>query len=407
MISYDYLYNKDCFQSMFSKGRFSEIELSWKEIPKGIIFPSTGLQDDQLGGLLDEEGDYIDGSGVHRGLGKGRDLRDEDIENFDEEVVFLGVWPNIWGHCLTDNIRRLWVLQNKAFMENHGNKRFLYVPFQNVEPGESFRELLQILGTSKIRLEPVKRVMRFKNVILPDECFWLESNEKRKFTSEYRELIDSIRKYAEEKIIPGDIKKLYFTYSKHPAMRTIGERKLERFFSDLGYTVISPEKYSFKAQLGMLLGCEEFACTVGSVSHNSIFLREGTKVTLIPRAGFINDYQMTLDQLHELDITYVDSSLSLYVKPEQPWEGPFYYIVSDRLRDCFGQEGKYEENKLDFRIYRALAYVMNGHTEPAEYYKGVVSKYLTANPEWDGERSIFAMLLKKDRVRNFIVERMG
>jgi len=407
MTNYDHLYNTDYYKTLLSKGSFSEIKLRWKVIHNGTVFPFTGLQDDQLGGLLDEHGEYIDGSGVHRGMGTGRDIRDEEIEIFDEEVVFLGVWPGVWGHCLTDNIRRLWVLNNKDFMKEHGNKRFLYVPFQNIEPGDSFRELLEILGASDIRLEAVRHASRFKKVILPDECFWSEPDGTRVFTSEYRELIDSIREFGMQNYTPGNIKKLYFTYSRHPAMRTIGERKLERFFSSMGYTIVSPEKYSFKEQLGMLLGCEEFACTVGSASHNSIFLRDGTKVTLIPRAGFISEYQPALDQIHELDITYADSSLSLYVKPDRPWEGPFYYIVSDQLRECFGQTGRYRGNKQDFGIYRALAYVMNGYTEPAEYYKDVVGGYLSADYEWDGKRSIAVKLLCHSRLRSLITEMMG
>ena len=122
------------------------------------------------------------------------------------------------------------------------------------------------------------------------------------FTSEYRALIDCVRDHAVRNIAPAGIRKVYITYRKHPAMRTIGERKLEKFFSALGYTVISPEKYSLREQLSILLGCEEFACTVGSASHNSIFLRDGTRVTLIPRAGFISEYQPALDQVHNLDI---------------------------------------------------------------------------------------------------------
>ena len=407
MICYDYLFNKEYYSSLLCTDHLSKEELKWREIPDGTIFPYTGLQEDLLGGLLDEHNQYIDGSGVHRGMGTGCNIRDEEVSFLDEDVVFLGVWPSVWGHCLTDNLRRLWILRNDDFMKRYGNLRFLYVPFQNIEPGESFRELLQMIGVSEIKLEAVSHTSRFRKVILPDECFRRESDGTRVFTSEYRKLIDGIREYGEKNIAPADIKKKYFTYRKHPAMRVIGESKIEKFFSDLGYTVVSPENYSFSDQLSMLLGCESFACTVGSASHNSIFLRDGTRVTLIPRAGFISEYQPALDQVHNLDITYVDSSLSLYVKPDRPWEGPFYYILSDQLRECFGQKSRYKENGLDFRVYRALAYAMNGYTTPAVYYKKVIRKYMSANPDWNGKWSFTAKLLRWHYAHKTVTKLLG
>ena len=407
MICHEYLYDKEYYGSLLSTDHFKKTEVKWRELPGGIVIPFTGLQDELIGGLLNGEGEYIDGSGIHRGMGAGRDIRDEQVEEYDEDIVFLGVWPDVWGHCLTDNIRRLWVVHNEAFMKEYGHLRFLYVPFQNKEPSDNFRELLQMVGISDIKLESINTVSRFRKVILPDECFWREQDGTRMFTSEFRELIDRVRDYAVRNITPAEIKKTYFTYRKHPAMRVIGERKLEKFFSALGYTIISPEKHSLREQMSILLGCEEFACTVGSASHNSIFLRDGAKVTLIPRAGFISEYQPALDQVHDLDITYADSSLSLYVKPDRPWDGPFYYIVSDQLRQCFGQRGRYKENRKDFKVYRALAFALNGYTAPAEYYKKVVSKYMSVDPEWDGRWSIAANLLRHQKVRRIVTAIMG
>lgn len=95
------------------------------------------------------------------------------------------------------------------------------------------------------------------------------------------------------------------------------------------------------------------------------------------------------------------------MKPDRPWEGPFYYIVSEQLRDCFGQNGRYKENRLDFRVYRALAYAMNGYTAPSEYYKTVSNKYLSADPDWDGKCSVAAKLLRREDVHRMITELMG
>lgn len=242
------------------------------------------------------------------------DVTEEEIGECDEDIVFLGVWASfVWGHCLTDNIRRLWVLDNEEFMEKYGHLRFIYVPSFNVDPDGNFNQLLEILGVDVIHLESISEVTRFRNIILPDECFWREDDGARFFTGEYVALVDKIRSYGKEYFKEITDKKIYFSYRKFPAYRTIGEKRIERFFSEIGFKIIYPEEYTFKEQLNILLNCEEFASTVGSAAHNIIFLRDGTKAYLIPRANFITEYQLALDQVHDLDVTYIDSTLSFYV----------------------------------------------------------------------------------------------
>lgn len=407
MTNYEYLYNKEKYGSELTADHFSKAKLGWREIPGGTVLPFREIQEEFLGGITDADGGFIDGSSIYRGTGGSYDLAEENAVYCDEDAVFLGVWPEIWGHCLTDNIRRLWVLNDEEFMSMFGKIRFLYVPFQNREPGGNFRDLLDIIGVRHIRLEAVSEATRFRTIILPDECFWSEPDGTRMFTSEYAQMIGIIRRYAEENLVPAGDKKLYFTYKSYTDFRCIGEGRLEKFFSLLGYRVVAPEKYSFAEQLSMLLGCEEFASTVGSLSHNSIFLREGTKVFLIPRTGFISEYQLALDQVQKLDITYIDSSLSLYVKPKRWWEGPFYYIVSRQLRGCFGLKGRYKEGKLSFRVYRDLAYLLNGVSGPLDYYGCVMDEYLSTDPEWQGRETLMVKLLRKPRVLRWINRLMG
>nr|WP_295607638.1 hypothetical protein [uncultured Methanobrevibacter sp.] len=66
-----------------------------------------------------------------------------------------------------------------------------------------------------------------------------------------------------------------------------------------------------------------------------------------------------MDQVHDLDVTYIDSTLSFYVNPERKWEGPFYYIISHNLEECFNHHCKSKYYKFDFYVYRHLGYAMN------------------------------------------------
>ena len=403
MVNYDYLYDKSYYGKELYEDHRRDYNLYWRVIPNGIVLPNDLSRGDISGGLMDEECNYIDGSGLHRGEGKWDDISGETATELDEDIVFLGAWPQIWGHCLTDNIRRLWVLNNEEFMSRYGHLRFVYVPLFNMNLDGNFRELLDIIGAGKISLEPVTSITRFRNIILPDECFWMEDDGTRFFSREYVDIIDQIRKYGEEHFTESKDKKVYFTYRRFPSYRTIGEKYLERFFSRLGYKIVSPEKYSFTEQLNILLNCEEYASTVGSISHNGVFLRDGAKMYLIPRAYFIPEYQLALDQVHDIDITYIDSSLSFYVNPKRQWEGPFNLIISHELEECLGQVVNFKESKLDFHIYRYLGFVINNKTDLLDYYRSVYRKYLPVEPKWDGRENLITKLFRVPKIRNLIV----
>ncbi len=406
MTDYNYLYDQTYYGDKLTRKSLKEKTLHWQVIHNGIVLPHTDADGEICGGIVNECKEYIDGSGLHRGLGHAYDFSTEDIVECREDVVFLGLWPAVWGHCLTDNIRRLWVLDDPDFMEKYGNLTFVFIPLY-LEPDSNFRELLHVIGADQVKLKAVNNICRFRNIILPDECFWREEDGTRVFTGEYMSLIDKVRDYGMAHFSETGDKKLYFTYRKFPAYRTIGERKLERFFSKMGYRIISPEEYTFSEQLNMLAGCEEFASTVGSAAHNIIFLRDRTKVFLIPRADFITEYQLALDQIHDLDITYIDSSLSLYVSRERSWEGPFYYIVSNNLYKCFNQNRVYRGNRFDFLVYRHLAFALTGVSTASGYYRKVYSEYLFMSPDWTGCRSWLVKLLKKRRVRKWITALLG
>ena len=408
MINFDYLYDKSYYEKELYVNHYKEEKLYWNVISNAIILPHEESCDGVCGGIIDDKHEFIDGSGLHRGMEQCYDISGKKISESDEDIIFLGVWANfVWGHCLTDNIKRLWVLKNENFMKKYGHLRFVFVPSHNVNIQTNFHQLLKILGIDNIRLEPINEITKFRKIILPDECFWKEEDGTRFFTKEYINLIDQIRNYGKDHFEPTTDKKIYFTYRNFPAYRTIGEQKIEKFFSEIGFKIISPEEYTFVEQLNILLNCEEFASTIGSLAHNSIFLRDKTKMYLIPRANFITEYQLALDQVHDLDITYIDSTLSFYVNPKRKWEGPFYFIVSRNLEKCFGHKYKYKENKLDFYIYKHLGYSMNNVSQLPDYYKKVYKEYLTINPVWDAKETWLTKLFYKPKIRKLISRLFG
>lgn len=261
-----------------------------------------------------------------------------------ETVVYLGMFVSTWGHVIIDNIRRLWFLKSDAFSE-FKDCPIVYVPWtgEPLERQKNFRRLLEILDVDVDNLRPITQPTRFDKIILPDESIFVRDGGGRKFTAEYRETIDRLRNFAFLNRTPTPFKKIYFFYGR----KQIGEERLAKYFYSKGYAIFMPEALTFDDQLNLLINCEHFATTVGSISHNSVFLRDNTEAILIPRhAESLNPFQPALNQVHPLRAFYVDSSFSI-VSVHHDFN---CFIISEQLKRFFGDKfDGYTED--DFKIF--------------------------------------------------------
>ena len=345
-----YLYNKDTEENYFNMNRFSDEPLGFKVIESGTIIPNKRgkifLDWWGTGGIFDSKGKFVEGSFP-------TNTPKEKITKSAETVVYLGLFSPAWGHSLTVNLQYLWFLQSDAFKTEFKNCRLVYLPWSEGKGGhvyitekKSFVRLLEILGIDVFALQPITQPTRFDKIILPDRAFF-NSGGKKFFTAEYREMIDRVRDFALKNRTPTSSKKIYYLYGRHQ----VGERRIADYFKSKGYEIILPEKLPLDEQLNVLINCESFASTLGSCSHNSLFLPDGAEAIFIPRAPHVfTSYQQTIDQVHPLQVNYVDSSLSLFSGEH----GPNCFIISRQLKSFFGDAfDGYESD--DFRVF--LKYV--------------------------------------------------
>ncbi len=300
-------------------------------------------------------------------------------------VVYLGLFIRVWGHFITDTMRLIWFLKSKYFRENFYDCELVYLPAKNFKLEGNYRRMFEILGVNISNMKPVTRLTKYDKVILPDECFFISKEGIRTFTPEYITLIDAIRNYASEHSYPCPSRKVYYSYSGYRNCVAVGEDKLEKYFASKGYTIIHPEKLSLDEQLNLLIGCESFASTVGSCSHNMLFLRDDTEVILIPRANYLASYQTVIDQVHRMRINYVDSSFSIF-SGKYPYATPFLFFISSNLRKFFHDEDTesivdVKDFKKYFRISsgcsmsKIVAYADNPNTY--RYYSVVAADYFS------------------------------
>lgn len=342
--------------------------------------------------------EYVESSSVHTKFGCTYDVRSEEVQSCDEVAIYLGMFTSCWGHCITDNIRRLWFLKSQQYKDKYEGCKLIYVPDGSFTVGDSFRSLLEILGFNPDNFIPITKPTRFKEIILPDESFYTIDGGTRYFTAEYADMIHAVREYGLKNFKKLDFDKVYFTYSHYGWKRPIGEYRLEQFFKRQGYKIIAPERFSFAEQLNILLNCKSFASTVGSCSHNVMFMNEGSQVILIPRAKYLTGYQLAVNEVTDLDIHWISSDLSIMANADGPWHGPFYFYVSRELRDFFHcNDDAFAFGRKDmhnFRLYLQLGAArkkdLTTHNFPF-YYQKVLMNCM----EEYRRRSILCRLKKK------------
>jgi len=310
--------------------RQSEKKLGITVVEKGIILPfkSQDISNNQLriygGGVITQSFEHISvvdiGDEVYS-YSKS-DVKDEMVE-----VVYLGIFHPKWGHCITDNIKKIWYLFTTEFqiLLASRNIEIVYTVFGDFKLEGSFKDLLTCLGVIPEKLKPVRDITRYQKVYIPDDSFIFENNE-RFYTKEFQEIICRIPTFNTSKIYD----KVYFTRSKFDS-NDFGEKEIENFFKKIGYKIIVPEILSFKEQVSILQNCHTFAATEGSISHNNIFCKDNSNSIIIRKSDSISNYQLSINQLKKINVTYIDTHLSLFNSVRQ-WEGPFFLYVNENLQ---------------------------------------------------------------------------
>ena len=298
------------------------------EIPDGMIVSgSSGCP-----GVFTQTS-YLEESNFHNGFGAPEKNLPKDPETSEEEIVFIGSFSGIWGHCITDNLKHLWIL-----LDPHHpllKLKLAYV-MQNDEESlpDSFLKLIELLGVPRNSLIRIRGTKQFRKVYLPEQCFFckpggdLFQSGKRYFTTEYAELISRIRENIPSVDAP---EKIYFSRTALQDPRDSGEKSIEEVFRKSGFEIIFPERLDVFAQISLLKGCKTFAATQGSVSLNAVFCSSEAEVILIDKQNYCSPYQLTVNQVRRGTTTIISANRSVLNPPATPWVGPFFLYKSREL----------------------------------------------------------------------------
>ena len=334
--------------------------LSYKLYTNAMIIPNEGNWEM---GVVEENGYFVDNSHLHNQITKSSIsyiTPPKKLHVSSNKCLYLGTICPIWGHLITDCLKNLWFfISNKGKQLIDEGYIIGYVSTDNKDLPVNYQKILNYLG---IDIEKVKRITvptKFKSVVVPDSSFYLNKDETRHYTKEYIDTIDAIIAQATKGItIPKEKRNVYFTRSRIKKNKDYGEKNIENIFKNLGFEIYSPETLTLEQQIEILQGCETFATTEGSVSHNAIFLKPGTKVIIVRKVHSCTGYQFTINSARNLDATWIDAHLSIFVDKKHPWTGPFFMYVNENIRS-FAKDNGLEIPYKPFPFRRYRQYIIN------------------------------------------------
>lgn len=321
------------------------------------IIPSerrkTGFKE---GGIYTSDGKFVKSATLNgvEPLSKV-ELPTTNINKSNNTIIFIGTFYSIWGHAITDSIKKIWFLfteEGRLLLKNGAKIGFIFH-----DKGDSYTlNVIEKTGINPNDIVEIKEPTQFKNVYIPDNSIiYKPEDETRYFTKEYTEIINRIINCYNLTYTPQikeKYNKVYFSRRKiYQNGRDWGENNIERIFRYLGYKIMYPEKLSFFEQIHILRNCSHFATTEGSISHTIIFCKPHTKIELIRKCNRLNFHQLMINEAAQLDVTYIDANKSVIIDERMPLNGPFYLCITKELKQFYNRPTLYTPYWLCFSYW--------------------------------------------------------
>lgn len=231
-----------------------------------------------------------------------------EIITFDEDVIFGGTLQGHFGHFMFECFSRLWyVIQNSEL-----KSKILFV-VAGWKYESWFDDFFRLMGIDKDRIIYVDKPTQCRSVTVPAQSeynAWISVKYTKEFLLPYLAI--------KSNVTPGTKKKLYLTRTKFDAKGTykkqghcFNEEYFEDFFTAHGFDVVSMEKLSVEEQISLIMGADEIAATLGSLTHWAIFSKPNAKFIMLNRTDNPVALQMFINDVFDVDkYSIVDASKS-------------------------------------------------------------------------------------------------
>ena len=338
-----YVYKKDLYKDKIEKGYLNKEAAKVVEYKNAIILPpkkesNTTFDGIFKGGVVTEDFTFITGKKRHKNPKFNYSCYDsykveDEIKESKEEVIFGGIIMDHFGHAILETFSRLWyVVKNKK-----DKRKIAFIKYAEIR--NYHYELLRLMGIPKERIIIIEEPTKFKSILIPDETIQAWGEFKKEYTYIYEEISKNVKKKNE--------KKIYLTRTQLEERFDCNEEYFEEFYKKRGYKIIAPEKLSVEDQIAYLSGCEDLVCTLGTLSHLALFMKKGSKLTILNRTpNNVLEPQLIIDEAKKLKVIYVDALLNVLPSPHTAGCVCMYpnelfkgYLIDNKI--------DFEENELE------------------------------------------------------------
>lgn len=281
------------------------------------------------GGVVDQNGNYVDLSCIRNRVQFAYPF--ENAEYKDEKVVYCGYLVNHWGHFLIEAVTRLWY-----FLENDETvDKYVFFLDEN-EEREIKGNYLEFLKLLKIwdKLEIINKPTTYREVIVPELGLRCMTHYSPKLVA----VFDAV---AENVVVDpawDSPEKIY--YSRSQLAKGIpfefGFATLDDFFEKNGYKILYPEKVPLGQMIHYIRSADVIASLSGSLPHNMLFANNGQKVEIVERLVISDDNQTDVNRMRELQVTYIDANIPLYMID---FVGPFIMGYTEEMQRFAADRG--------------------------------------------------------------------
>lgn len=311
-------------------------KLQVHEYTNGVILPRKMIGTEPmwgLGGVCDSNNRFVESSFYDGGWAKHGGYYEWDTEEYThEDVVYVGIIFQHWGHFLVDLTGRMWFL--KQLSETRTDFKVAYLGEE--EPTENNLKFFELLGIQKKQLLHIQKPTRFKRVFVPEQSF--KSCEW--YTEEFVQMFDAIcdaalnNAYDFSKV--KGLEKIYFTrrHFKKAVHSEFGEEYFEKCFAENGYTSVAPELLSLEEQIYIWNHAKEIVCINGTIPLNVVFSRNrNLKLTILNKMSLYHENPIILLEMRGITARFIDIFKEpMRGYPKSLGEGPYLLWPSSQFQ---------------------------------------------------------------------------
>ncbi len=305
-----YVGNSADWEKNLNQKRFTDKKLEVKVIERGIILPAQKTDGTWKGGVCDNDFNFIAGFTRTDPVSKKRGERFATVESsytidrkelaqLDEDVIFGGSLIGHFGHFMLECWSRLYFVIKFSELP----LKVLFLTTSHGGYQSWFDDFFRLMGIDKERIVYVDKPIQCRSIIVPEQSAYTPVSFAKEFLIPYQTI--------KAHVVPNNHKKLYLTRTEFEADDSIGvhcynEKYFEDFFVARGFEAISPEKFSVDEQISLIMGADEIAATIGTLTHWAMFCKPDTKFVMLNRTdSHISSYQCMINEAFSVKNFYV------------------------------------------------------------------------------------------------------